>query len=81
MNLPHVASYADVLEGKVVPGDRVAIMGAGGIGFDVAEFLTHHKGEQPNSLDVDGFLRYWGVDKTLMSRGGITKRVIPPPAR
>jgi 2,4-dienoyl-CoA reductase (NADPH2) len=81
MNLPHVASYADILEGKVVAGKRVAIMGAGGIGFDVAEFLTHHHGETPASLDVDKFLDYWGVDKTLTNRGGLTKRNVPAPAR
>ncbi|MFC6761477.1 FAD-dependent oxidoreductase [Sulfitobacter porphyrae] len=40
-DLPHVANYADVLEGRFVPGARVAILGTGGIGHDVAVFLTH----------------------------------------
>ena len=41
---PKVLAYADVLRGDVTVGDRVAVVGAGGIGFDVAEFLTHAKG-------------------------------------
>lgn len=60
-----VLSYLDVLKGNVEPGKRVAIIGAGGIGFDVAEYLTHTI--QP------GFFEEWGIDQSLSSRGGLHK--------
>ena len=63
---PEVVSYVDVLQGKVVPGKRVAVVGAGGIGFDVADFLTH-------DADDAGFMKAWGVDESLESRGGLEK--------
>jgi 2,4-dienoyl-CoA reductase (NADPH2) len=66
---PMVLSYIDVLLGDAPVGERVAIVGAGGIGFDVAEFLAH-RGPSP-SLDVDQFFREWGVDTTLSVRGGV----------
>ncbi len=66
---PKVLSYVDVLlHGKPV-GKSVALIGAGGIGFDVAEFLSHD-GVSP-SLDQALFFREWGVDTTLQARGGI----------
>jgi 2,4-dienoyl-CoA reductase (NADPH2) len=76
-----VSSYLDVISGRRKPGPRVAIIGAGGIGFDVAEFLVH-EGPSP-SLDVDRWLHEWGVDKTLSARGGIegVKPAPEPPAR
>ena len=55
-----VVGYLDVLSRRVVPGRRVAIVGAGGIGFDVAEFLAH-AGPSP-SLDPRQWMREWGVD-------------------
>lgn len=55
---PKVASYVDVLTGRTIPGRRVAIIGAGGIGFDTAEFLV---GNHSVSLDQNAFLREWGV--------------------
>lgn len=74
-------SYIDVLTGKVNVGASVAIIGAGGIGFDVAEFLTekdHSLSENPNA-----FAKYWGMDLTVSVPGGITgvARQIPPPIR
>ncbi|MEJ2418670.1 MAG: NADPH-dependent 2,4-dienoyl-CoA reductase [Exilibacterium sp.] len=63
-----VLSYLEVIRGAEV-GDKVAIIGAGGIGFDVAEFLTPSK--VPSSQDVAAFMAQWGVDTTLKSRGGI----------
>lgn len=66
---PSVVSYIDVISGKVDIGDRVAIIGAGGIGFDVAEFLSH-QGE-PGSLHIPTFMAEWGIDMTLQARGGI----------
>jgi 2,4-dienoyl-CoA reductase (NADPH2) len=74
---PKVLSYVDVLDGGAVVGDSVAIIGAGGIGFDVAEFLTH--GDEAD--DLDAFLREWGVDRSGTERGGLTEAVDRPPAR
>jgi 2,4-dienoyl-CoA reductase (NADPH2) len=66
-----VLSYVDVLRGDARVGTRVAIVGAGGIGFDVAEFLGHgdHDAAQPPS--VEDFTRQWGIDMSLEARGGI----------
>jgi len=64
-----VLSYLEVLEEQKQVGSRVAIVGAGGIGFDVAEYLTH-SGPQ-TSLDREAFLKEWGIDRTLKSRGGV----------
>ncbi|PTB91217.1 NADPH-dependent 2,4-dienoyl-CoA reductase, partial [Marivirga lumbricoides] len=64
-----VLSYIEVLkEGKAV-GERVAIIGAGGIGFDVAEFISQ-KGESA-SLDTAEFLKEWGIDAAISARGGV----------
>lgn len=64
-----VLSYVEVLkEGKPV-GEKVAIIGAGGIGFDVAEFISQ-KGESA-SLDTADFLKEWGIDGTIEARGGV----------
>ena len=66
---PKVVSYLDVLrDGKPV-GDVVAIIGAGGIGFDVAEYLTH-AGESA-SLNPAKFYAEWGIDTSYADRGGI----------
>lgn len=66
---PKVMSYLQVLKEKQPVGKRVAIIGAGGIGFDVAEFLSH---TGPSiSLDIPAFMKTWGVDMTLSARGGI----------
>ena len=61
---PEVVSYLDVLRGKVSVGKHVAIIGAGGIGFDVADFLTHDS-------DAEGFHKSWGIDESLTTRGGL----------
>ncbi|MCC6008771.1 MAG: NADPH-dependent 2,4-dienoyl-CoA reductase [Rhodobacteraceae bacterium] len=66
---PHVASYADVLRGRVRPGPRVAVVGAGGIGFDVAEFLVH-EGESPTESPAL-WQREWGVADPEEHRGGL----------
>ncbi|WP_228926840.1 NADPH-dependent 2,4-dienoyl-CoA reductase [Streptomyces sp. DH7] len=66
---PDVVSYLDVLRDGAPVGDRVAIVGAGGIGFDVAEFLTD--GGDAASLDADTFFRQWGVDTSYAERGGL----------
>ena len=67
---PSVASYIDVIRGNVEVGERVALIGAGGIGFDVAELVTH-KGESA-AVNIDVFAREWGVDFKNHPRGGVT---------
>ncbi|MEL7183606.1 MAG: NADPH-dependent 2,4-dienoyl-CoA reductase, partial [Pseudomonadota bacterium] len=62
----NVLSYIDVLRDKAPVGDRVALVGAGGIGFDVAEFLAHD-GESPTE-DLDTWLREWGVSDPAADR-------------
>ncbi|MEU8507357.1 NADPH-dependent 2,4-dienoyl-CoA reductase [Streptomyces brevispora] len=66
---PSVVSYLDVLRHGAPVGDRVALVGAGGIGFDVAEFLTD--GGDGASLDPEAFFRQWGVDTEYRERGGL----------
>ena len=66
---PCVMSYIDVLKHKRPVGKKVAIIGAGGIGFDTAEYLSH--GDTSPSTDIPSFMSQWGIDMTLSSRGGI----------
>jgi 2,4-dienoyl-CoA reductase (NADPH2) len=75
---PKVLSYIDVLLEGAEVGDRVALIGAGGIGFDVAEYLSH----QGEKQDEAAFLREWGVDPTISTRGGLAPDgPKPAPAR
>ena len=67
---PKAVSYVDVITGQAEVGERVAIMGAGGIGFDVAELITH-KGTSA-AMDIDVFAREWGIDFANHPRGGVT---------
>lgn len=67
---PKVCLYMDVIYGDVQVGQRVAIIGAGGIGFDVAEFLSHHDKVHP-SESISDYLAYWGIDPQLEARGGV----------
>ena len=66
---PKVLSYLDVLRDKKPVGARVAVIGAGGIGFDVSEFLMH-EGVSP-SIDAEKFYAEWGIDTSYAERGGI----------
>ncbi len=68
---PIVLSYLDVLRDKKPVGEHVAIVGAGGIGFDVAEYLTHSG--TVLSLQPEAWLQHWGVDKKYADRGGLTQ--------
>ena len=76
---PSVLTYIQVLKDKAPVGDRVAIIGAGGIGFDVAEFLAHQGPSSAQDLDV--YLDSWGVDKTMAVGGGLKRPEHPPAAR
>jgi len=67
---PKVINYVDVLRHNKPVGKHVAIIGAGGIGFDVAQYITHPAG-MSTSLDVDEFLKEWGVDKDYRLPGGL----------
>jgi len=74
-----VVSYLDVLEGRVTCGPRVALVGAGGIGFDVAEYLVH-AGESP-ALDARRWMAEWGIDPSFEARGGLASARPEAPAR
>ncbi|KUZ91852.1 NADPH-dependent 2,4-dienoyl-CoA reductase [Burkholderia ubonensis] len=76
---PNVLSYIDVLAGNRPVGKRVAVVGAGGIGFDVAEFLVQD-GVSP-ALDLDEWKAEWGVTDPAATRGGVTRAQVAPPAR
>ncbi len=68
-DLPHVLSYVDVLAHGAQVGPRVAIVGAGGIGFDVAEYLAHH-GDSPTEVPTL-WRQEWGVTDPASARGGL----------
>lgn len=64
---PSVVSYTDILSGNVIAGNNVAIIGAGGIAFDVAEFITN----TVKKLDPDTFANHWGIDLKMKFNGGL----------
>jgi len=66
---PKVLSYIDVLRHRKPVGATVAVIGAGGIGFDVAQFLVHHG--TSTTLDADAWRREWGVTDPAIARGGL----------
>ena len=76
---PMVIGYRDAIANGCPIGKRVAIIGAGGIGFDVAEFLTQ---DAPSpTTDISRWTREWGVDTSLEQRGGLGKPEIEPSPR
>ncbi len=77
-----VLSYIDVLRHKKPVGKKVAVIGAGGIGFDISEYLVHNEGEAP-SLDIALWQKEWGLDNTVKQPGGLAKKGKQPvaPAR
>jgi 2,4-dienoyl-CoA reductase (NADPH2) len=77
---PMVLSYLDVLRGRATVGKRVAIIGAGGIGFDTAEYLLHDPLE---ALPVPAhkWMREWGVDPAVRTAGGLAEPEKPTPLR
>ena len=78
--LPQVLSYVDLLRDDKPVGARVAIVGAGGIGFDVAEFLVTPPGHSP-ALDLQQWRAEWGVADPAEVRGGVVRARPQPPAR
>ena len=83
---PKVLTYPQVLRDGVEVGETVAIIGAGGIGFDVAEFLTERRAHRAPP-EIDDFMAEWGVDRARWGddddapRGGLAPRTQPNPAR
>ncbi|MBK7507291.1 MAG: NADPH-dependent 2,4-dienoyl-CoA reductase [Comamonadaceae bacterium] len=78
---PKVLSYIDVLRERKPVGERVAIIGAGGIGFDVAEFLVHDG--HSTTLDLAAWQAEWGVTDPALAPGGLSpeRPQVSPPAR
>jgi 2,4-dienoyl-CoA reductase (NADPH2) len=68
---PSVLSYIEVLRDKKMVGKRVALIGSGGIGFDMAEYLAH-EGES-TSLNTSAFMQEWGVDMSYKKAGALTR--------
>ncbi|QZA79193.1 NADPH-dependent 2,4-dienoyl-CoA reductase [Deefgea tanakiae] len=77
---PSVVAYPDLIAGKVVPKRKIAIIGAGGIGVDVADYLVNglHTGVEGQG---SAYLAEWGVDTTLNSQGGLCAPVTHAPER
>ena len=67
---PKVVDYQQVLSGQVEMGDKVALIGAGGIGFDMAHFLCER---ESSTLNADKWLKQWGIDKSYQHAGGLTQ--------
>jgi 2,4-dienoyl-CoA reductase (NADPH2) len=74
---PKVLSYLQVLRDKVVVGEKVAIIGAGGIGFDVATYLVEN-GESLTT-DLNAWLKNWGVDKDYQQSGALLEKQLAKP--
>ena len=72
---PKVVTYQQAIDGAPI-GERVAVMGAGGIGFDVSEFLLHDSNES-----VEHWMERWGVTDPSLERGGLSTKVQAPPRR
>jgi len=72
---PKVVAYDEVLDGSVVPGRRVAVIGAGGIGVDMSVFLTHQE------EDLDDWMAHWGVGDPTLHPGGLTEKKPREPQR
>jgi 2,4-dienoyl-CoA reductase (NADPH2) len=66
----NIMTYIDLIQGKKTPGEKVAVIGAGGIGFDVATWLTHRENGQQ-------FYEQWGIDLEMAHRGGLKSPRIP----
>ena len=85
---PSVAGYAEIVDGRRIAGRSVAIIGAGGIGFDVAEFLTHAGHDDGHAsagarddASIGAFCDEWGIDAAYANRGGIKPATEPSPPR
>jgi 2,4-dienoyl-CoA reductase (NADPH2) len=78
---PRVLTYAQAIETPERAGDIVAILGAGGIGFDVAQLLSHPTGTgDPDAPDIEGFSQDWGIDTAFTERGALRPSPGPWPS-
>jgi len=77
---PKVLDYADVLYRKMPVGKRVAIVGAGGIGFDMAEYLSHDMSHESVSMDTAAYMKEWGVDMNYKRAGSLADSPLPLPS-
>ncbi|WP_026375167.1 NADPH-dependent 2,4-dienoyl-CoA reductase [Aestuariibacter salexigens] len=75
---PKVMSYLDVLRDNKPVGQKVAVIGAGGIGFDVSEFLLE---ENSLTLNAEQWMRHWGIDRSYQTEGALTDAHVEPPQR
>ncbi len=80
-DMPGVIGYIDAITQRRPVGPRVAIIGAGGIGFDVAELLVHDAAQRSPTLDLAAWQREWGVVDPGAVRGGVVAPRPAPPAR
>ncbi len=71
-----VVTYMELINGSKTVGKKVAIIGAGGIGFDVAEYLVH--GGKKSGLDKEAFYKEWGIDIDMIHPGGLKEPEIAP---
>ncbi|PMU06678.1 NADPH-dependent 2,4-dienoyl-CoA reductase [Aeromonas salmonicida] len=78
---PKVLNYIDVLRDHKPVGQKVAVIGAGDIGFDVAEYLVEKKADSGTDGHRDHWLKEWGIDKQLGERGGLITPEIDAPER
>ncbi len=74
-----VIIYSELLSGQKQAGQKVAIIGAGGIGFDVAEYLSVENPDKPQTIEE--FCHEWGIDQSIEQPGGITQAHDEPPYR
>ena len=83
-NDSRVLSYTQAIKNAAEVGSRVAIIGAGGIGFDVAELLLKPKHDQDHvdhDKELEDYLNEWGVDQNYQHRGGLKKAESDAPPR
>ena len=74
---PKVLDYVDVLYKNKNVGDKVAIVGAGGIGFDMAEYLAHDMSHESVSLNTENYMKEWGVDMSYAKGGALAEAPQP----
>ena len=77
INHPKVLDYVDVLYKNKSVGDKVAIVGAGGIGFDMAEYLAHDMSHESVSLNTENYMKEWGVDMSYSKGGALAEAPQP----
>ncbi len=76
---PKVLSYVEVLKEIKPVGQTVAIIGAGGIGFDIGEFLLEEQHDHPETIDA--YIERWGIDSSLKVRGGLIDKKLKSPLK